>query len=165
MFKYNFVKTREYIFIILTATIFLFKSTSDLSSKENLFVVKDVQIEDSFDVNFSRDKLIDKALKKSFAKLLSNILIQDDIKKLKKTKLSQIKKLVFNFKISDEKFLNNKYIGTFHVTYDDFKIKEFLRKKIYHFLHPKAQRLYFFQYSLLKMKSKFLMKTFFTPIG
>ena len=66
MSKYLISSIKEYIFIILTATIFLFKSTSDLSSKENLFVVKDVQIEDSFDVNFSRDKLIDKALKKSF---------------------------------------------------------------------------------------------------
>ena len=160
MFKYNFVKTREYIFIILTATIFLFKSTSDLNSKENLFVVKDVQIEDSFDVNFSRDKLIDKALKKSFAKLLSNILIQDDIKKLKKTKLSQIKKLVFNFKISDEKFLNNKYIGTFHVTYDDFKIKEFLRKKNISFFAPKSTTVVFFPILFIKNEIKIFNENF-----
>ena len=73
MFKFNKVKIKEYIFIILTATIFFLYSICSLSAKENIFIVKDIQVEGPYNINFSRDRFIDMAIKKSFKKLLSNI--------------------------------------------------------------------------------------------
>ena len=64
MFKFNKVKIKEYIFIILTATIFFLHSICSLGAKENIFIVKDIQVEGSYNVNFSRDRFIDKAIKK-----------------------------------------------------------------------------------------------------
>ena len=82
MFKYNLIKIKEYILIFLTATIFLFNSTSELRSKENIFFTENIQVEGIFDVNFSRKKFIDKAFRKSFKKLLSNILLSKDVDQL-----------------------------------------------------------------------------------
>ena len=79
MFKFNKVKIKEYIFIILTATIFFLHPMHSLGAKENIFIVKDIQVEGSYNINFSRDRFIDKAIKKSFKKLLSNILLLDDM--------------------------------------------------------------------------------------
>ena len=122
MFKYKLIKIREYIFIILTATIFFFSSTAEPNAKENIFIVDDIKIEEAFDVNFSREKFINKAFRKSFNKLLSNILLREDINKLKKLKLKQIKNLIYSFKILDERFKDGKYSARYVVTYNDFKI-------------------------------------------
>ena len=69
MFKFNKVKIKEYIFIILTATIFFLQPICGLSAKENIFIVKDIKVEGSYNINFSREKFIDRAIKKSFTKL------------------------------------------------------------------------------------------------
>jgi len=161
MFKYKLIKIREYILIILTATIFLFQSISDLGAKENIFVVEDVRIEGSFDVNFSRDKLIDRALKKSFDKLLKNILLLEDYNKLKKFKLKEIKNLVYSFKILDERFKNNKYFATFEVIYNDIKIKELLSNKNISFFEPKNTTVVFFPILFVQNEIKIFNENFF----
>ena len=91
MFKYYLIQIREYILIILAATIFFFYLIVDLNAKENIFIVKDIQVEGSYNINFSRDRFIDKAIKKSFKKLLSNILLLEDMNKLENTNLNEIK--------------------------------------------------------------------------
>ena len=42
-------------------------------------------------INFSREKFIDRAIKKSFTKLLSNILLLEDLNKLESVGLFDIK--------------------------------------------------------------------------
>ena len=95
LLKYLKSSLKEYIFIILTATIFFLHSICSLGAKENIFIVKDIQVEGSYNINFSRDRVIDKAIKKSFKKLLSNILLLEDINKLENTNLNEIKVLIY----------------------------------------------------------------------
>ena len=161
MFKYKFIKIREYIFIILTATIFFFSSTAGPNAKENIFIVDDIKIEEAFDVNFSREKFINKAFKKSFNKLLSNILLREDIDKLKKLKLKQIKNLIYSFKILDEKFKDGKYSARYVVTYDDFKIKKLLNEKNISFYDPKNTTLIFFPIIFINDEVKIFGENFF----
>ena len=52
-----------------------------------------MEIEGNIDLNFSRDKYIDAAIKESFQMLMSKILVSSDLDKLKNIKL-KIKFLV-----------------------------------------------------------------------
>jgi len=144
MFKFNKVKIKEYIFIILTATIFFLHSICSVGAKENIFIVKDIQVEGSYNINFSRDRFIDKAIKKSFKKLLSNILLLEDMNKLENTNLNEIKVLIYSFKILDEYFKNNKYSATFEILYNDNKIKKLLSEKNISYYDPRNTTIVFF---------------------
>ena len=144
MFKFNKVKIKEYIFIILTATIFFLYPIPSLGAKENIFIVKDIQVEGSYSINFSRDRFIDKAIKKSFKKLLSNILLLEDMNKLENTNLNEIKVLIYSFKILDEYFKNNKYSATFEILYNDNKIKKLLSEKNISYYDPRNTTIVFF---------------------
>ena len=62
-FNYKFItlRFREYIFIFLTATIFSLIFISKSPAEENVFVIEDIQVNGSIDLNFTRDKYINKA--------------------------------------------------------------------------------------------------------
>ena len=64
----NYLKNRlrEYIFIILTATIFSVAFFSKSFSSENVFIIDKVEVTGNFDTNFSRKNYIDKAFSDSF---------------------------------------------------------------------------------------------------
>ena len=81
MYKYFRIKLREYILIILTATIFSIISFSKSFSKENVFVIDDVKIETQMSIDFSREKYINKAFLYSFDMLMSKILLTEDLNK------------------------------------------------------------------------------------
>ena len=161
MFKYNLIKTREYILIFLIIVTFFFQSSLQLKAKENIFIVEDIQIEGFYDLNFSREKFIDKAFKKSFNKLLMNILLIEDVKKLDNLSLNQIKNLVYSFKILDEKFQNNKYFATFEVLYNDTKIKKLLSEKNILFYDPKNTVLVFFPILFIENEIIIFSENFF----
>ena len=83
MYKYLIVKLRDYIFIILTATIFLFFAQAPSLSEKNVFIIENVNVKDKMDINFSRDKYIDKGFTKSFNILMSKVLLSKDFDKIK----------------------------------------------------------------------------------
>ena len=70
MSKYLIARLRKYIFIILTATIFSLITFSKSFSEENVFIINNVKVEGAIDVNFSRDKYINKVFLKSFKIIL-----------------------------------------------------------------------------------------------
>ena len=84
MFKYLINKFREYIFIILTATILLFISSLKSFSEDNIFVIDNVEVNGTIDLNFSRDKYVNQAFLKSFDMLTSRILLSRDLNKILK---------------------------------------------------------------------------------
>ena len=68
-------KVKEYIFIILTATILLIVPFTKSYSEEKVFSITNLKIQATVDLNFSRDKYIKSALHKSFDLLMSKILL------------------------------------------------------------------------------------------
>jgi len=144
MFKYFIVKFKEYIFIILTATIFLIVSFSKSFSSENVFVIDNVKIEAQMGTNFSREKYINKAFLYSFDLLVSKILLTEDLNKLNNIKLNQIKVLVNSFQIIEETYQQDMYKATFRVFYNDRKVKKFLVQKNISFSEPKKISAVFF---------------------
>ena len=102
MFKYLTLYKTEYIFIILTATIFLLIASSKSISEENVFVVDNVEVEGKINLNFTRDKYIEKAFADSFEMLISKILLSKDFQKIKNIKIDKIKSLIESFQILNQ---------------------------------------------------------------
>ena len=78
LLKYITTLLRGYIFIFLTATIFLIISLTKSYSVENVFTINNVEIKETIDLNFSREKYLDKAFRNSFKILMNKILLTRD---------------------------------------------------------------------------------------
>ena len=100
----NLKVKREYIFIFLTATIFSFSIITKALSNESTFIVNNVEVSGSVDINFSREKYINKALLNSFDLLMSKILVFKDLSKVNNIKLREIKNLIKSFQILEESY-------------------------------------------------------------
>ena len=138
MLKHLIIKLREYIFIILTATIFSLIIFSKSFSEENVFIVDNVKVEGNIDVNFSRSKYIDKAFLNSFEILMSKILVSSDLNKVSDTKINKVKNLISSFQILEETYRHDEYKAIFKIFYNDVKIKKLLRRKNISFSQPKS---------------------------
>ena len=95
---------REYIFIFLTATIFLFSTFTKSFSEENIFTINNVEIKGVLDLNFSREKYLNKAFSSSFEILMRKILLTRDLEKIDNIKLKEIINLIGSFQILEESF-------------------------------------------------------------
>ena len=107
--KYQKFLRREYIFIFLTATIFLFTISSKSLSEENVFTVNNVNVEGIVDTNFSREKYLNKAFIDSFDNLMKKIILSRDLNKIKDIKLKEIKNLISSFQILEESYSQDNY--------------------------------------------------------
>ena len=69
----NYIKTRirDYIFLILTATILLIFLEKKSFSQENIFIIDEVEVSGRISTDFNREKFINKAFKDSY-KISSN---------------------------------------------------------------------------------------------
>ena len=128
---------RQYIFIISAATILLIVPYSKSFSEENIFVVDKVKVEGKVDINYSRNKYINKAFTESFEILMSKILVSSDLDKIKNIKLNKIKDLINSFQIIEEKYVKGKHEATFKIFYNERKIKNFLANKNISFSQPR----------------------------
>ena len=137
MFKYLIIKVREYIFIFLTATIFLLISFTKSFSEENVFILDNIEVKGTIDLNFSRNKYINRAFLDSFEILMSKILISSDYNKINNIKLDKIKNLIRSFQILEETYQKDEYKALFKVFYNEVKVKKFLNSRNISFSQPK----------------------------
>ena len=141
----NLITTlREYIFVILTVTIFSLISFSKSFSEENVFIIDNVKVQGAIDVNFSRDKYINKAFLVSFEILMFRILLSKDLTKISNIKLDKIRNLIDSFQILEETYQKNEYKATFKIFYNDNKVKKLLAEKNISFSQPKNISAVFF---------------------
>ena len=141
----NLITTlREYIFVILTTAIFSLIPFSKSFSEENVFIIGNVKVQGEIDVNFSRDKYINKAFIDSFEILISRILLSKDLTKISSIKLDKIKNLIGSFQILEESYQKNEYKATFKIFYNDNKVKKLLAEKNISFSQPKNISAVFF---------------------
>ena len=159
----NFItgKVKEYIFIILTATILLTTSHTKSYSEEKVFTVNNVIIEGNIDLNFSREKYIKKALDQSFELLMSKILLTSDIKKIKNLKKDKAASLINSFQILEEEYSKNKYSITLKVNYSEDKVKKLLSEKNVSFSNPQKISSIFFPILIVDDEVKGFDKNFF----
>lgn len=118
---------KVYIFFISLVLFIIFFSTTFLQA--NSFKVSDIEISSPFELNFNKNKVIDRGFKTSFSNLLSMITTSGDKHKIKDITIRQVKSMIDSFIISDEKFVNNEYFAKLETTFNKRKILNFLEKR------------------------------------
>jgi len=142
--KHLVILFREYIFIFLTATIFLVTIYEKSFSEENVFTINNVEVKGKIDLNFSRDKYLNKAFLDSFEILMEKILLARDLNKINDIKLKQIKNLINSFQIIEESYSKNEYKAKIIISYNDVKIKKLLGRKNISFSQPENISVLFY---------------------
>jgi len=161
LLKYLVAFLREYIFIFFTATIFLFILFTKSFSEENVFTINNVTVKGKIDLNFSREKYINKAFLNSFEILMNKILLSRDLTKMNNIKLKQIKSLINHFQILEESYRKDEYKAKIKIFYSDVKIKKFLRQKNISFSQPENISAVFFPVFFINDEMQNLNDNFF----
>ncbi len=125
-FKKN-ISSCLYIFFIFLTFNFIEFSTKQVLAKT--FVVSKIEVEEKYNLNFNKLKVIDRGFKKAFEDISQMILERKDLDKIKNTPINDIKKLIENFSILDEKFINQKYKSIMEVEFNRKKLIKFLDSK------------------------------------
>jgi len=159
--KYFKIFLREYIFIFLTATLFIFFSSTKSFSEENIFTISNVEVKGSVDLNFSRDKYLNKAFIESFKILTKKILLRRDLEKVSNLNLNKIKKLIKSFQILEESYSKNEYKINVKIFYNESRIKQFLRQKNISISQPENVSAVFFPILYINNEIQTLNENFF----
>ena len=130
-----------YIFFIFLTFNFLEFSTNTVYAKT--FVVSKIEVEEKYNLNFNKYKVIDRGFKKAFQDLSKMILEGKDINKIANTSIEDIKKIVENFSILEEKFINQKYKSIMEVEFNRKKLIKFLDTKNITLSLPKKINVFF----------------------
>jgi len=144
LLKYLIELLKKCVFIFLTVAVLLFIFYTKSFSEENVFTINTVTVKGKIDLNFSREKYINKAFLNSFEILMNKILLSRDFTKINNIKLEQIKSLINSFKILEESYRNDEYTAKFRIFYNDLKVKKFLSKKNISFSQPEIISAVFF---------------------
>ena len=114
------------LIFICSILIILFKTETVLSDN-NIFNVNNIEI--SKETSKNKEKLISDAFKKAFDELINRLLLEEDYKRISKTNLEQIRKLISYYQIISEdenKENNNAKINVF---FDKDKMHDFFHGK------------------------------------
>ena len=131
---------RLYIFFTSIVLFIIIFSTSILYA--NAFKISDIEISSPFELDFNKNRVIDKGFKASFNNLISMITTSGDGDRIRNTSFEEIKGMIDSFTISNEKFINNEYFAKLETTFNKKKILSFLEKKIYFHLYPLEIKFY-----------------------
>ena len=124
--KIIFSLRKTYIFFFITV---LFLNFATLDIKASIFKVNDIEISEPFESKFNKYSVIDKAFVEAFNQLSKMIVLSDQTKKIKNTKISEIKNLIDSFNIRNEKFIQNSYSANFEVNFNKQNTLLFFEKK------------------------------------
>ena len=116
-----------YIFFLILVCIFSKFSTNFVYGKN--LTIFNVEVKENYDLNFNKSKVIDKAFIKAYKILIYKIIEKKDRPKIEKATIKEIKYLVDNFSIVNEKFINNEYQSEFEVQFNRKKILKFVENK------------------------------------
>ncbi len=130
-----------YIFFLFLTCNFIEFSTNKVFAKT--FVVSKIEVEEKYNLSFNKLKVIDRGFKEAFKDLSQMILEEKDQHIIISTSIEDIKKLVENFSILDEKFINKKYKGTIEVEFNRKKLINFLNSQNISLSLPKKVNVFF----------------------
>ncbi len=123
----NKINIYLYFFFLLFILVFIKFSTAIVLADN--YIVKNIKIKEQYDINFNKDKVINKGFEKGFKTLISKIVESKDKKLFKDIPNNKISSLIDNFSITNEKFVNNNYEVDFEVKFDKKKLLSFIREK------------------------------------
>lgn len=119
---------KKKIFFFLIILLFLSK-TQNIFSNEDTFTVDNIVIEGNINQINNKNKYINIAFRKSFQKLITNIIKLEDQKKILSTDTETIKSFVQNYRIIEEEIFQDKYKMKLSVSFKERSINEFFNNK------------------------------------
>ena len=122
-------KIYSYLYILFLFLFFNFSEFSTNKSYSKNFVIYDVEVEEKYNLNFDKSKVIDKGFLKAFNVLIRKILEKKDQKKIINISIQDVKYLIENFSILNETFINQNYQIVLEVQFNRNKIIKFLDQK------------------------------------
>ena len=122
-------KIYNYLYIFFLVLIIIFSEFSTNFAKAKNFVINDIEIQEEYDLNFDKIKVVDKAFKKAFEILISKILQSENKSILRSINLNQIKSFVESFSIREEKFVDNNYQAKINVDFNKKDLVNYLNSK------------------------------------
>ena len=117
------------LYIIFFSFVLFINIIFSTSLNASLFKISDLEISEPFELNFNKEKVIEKGFIEAFHELISMITTSGDKKKIVDTEIMIIKGLIDSFTMSNERFINNKYYVNFDVNFNKKNILGFLEKK------------------------------------
>ena len=127
-FIFQFYKlTNLYNFFLFLALLNIFFSTGNIHAKT--FSVDEVEISTPFEINFSKNEIIDAGFVKAFDELILSIAQSKDQIKLKNTSINLIKSMIETFSIKEEKFVDEIYYLKLNVSFNKKNVFNLLESK------------------------------------
>ena len=96
-------KIYNYLYIFFLVLIIVISEFSTNFAKAKTFVINDIEIQEKYDLNFNKIKVVDKAFKKAFEILISKILQSENKSILRSIDINQIKSFVEGFSLNGGK--------------------------------------------------------------
>ena len=152
-FKFNFNKL--YIHLWVLALLNIFFSTDYIHAKT--FSIDDLEISTPFEINFNKDRIIDKGFVQAFDELILSIVQTKDQKKLSKISVSRIKAMIETFSIKEEKFVDEIYYLTLKVSFNKKSIFNLLESKNIFPSLPIKKNIFFIPIIVDENKDEILM--------
>ena len=121
-------------------TLFKIFFSTAISYAES-FDIKNIEISQKFNMNFQKIDVLDEGFKIAYHNLILSITKSTDQDKLKNLQLFNIKTMIDNFSIKEEKFIDNIYYVNLDVS---FNKKIFFSRKKY-FPSQQRKKFYLFQ--------------------
>tara|TARA_Y100000590_G_C15594042_1_gene967265 strand:+ start:40 stop:1113 length:1074 start_codon:yes stop_codon:yes gene_type:complete len=151
----------NYIIIIFTSFVFIFISFTKCFGEENVFTINKVEVKGGIDLNFSREKYLNKAFLISFNTLMNKILLTRDLEKVGNINLQDIKNLIKNFQVTEESFSQNIYQAKIKIIFNEIKTKKFLARKNISFSQPENISAVFYPLLYINDEIQEFNKNFF----
>ena len=139
--KILLIKSILYPIIFILALLKIFFSTT--FSHAESFDIRNIEISKQFNMNFQRADALDEGFKIAYHNLILNITKSKDQFELKNLSLIDIKTMIDNFSIKEEKFIDNIYYVNLDVSFNKKKIFSFLEKKNIFPSQPKKKKVLF----------------------
>ena len=108
----------------------------------NSYKVSDIEISEPYNLNFSKEKVIDVAFKNAFEELIFTLLTSENYYLNKDVNIKIIKSLIDSFSIVDEKFIDKKYIANFDVNFNKKEVLNYLYKNNIYASIPQKKKLF-----------------------
>ena len=140
MFKNKINKLSFYILFLIIFIIFIKFSTGKVLA--NSYKVSDIEISEPYNLNFSKEKVIDVAFKNAFEELIFTLLTSEYYYLNKDVNIKIIKSLIDSFSIVDEKFIDKKYIANFDVNFNKKEVLNYLYKNNIYASIPQKKKLF-----------------------
>ena len=139
----SFKNNKKYTYIAFIVFILNLMHFSTCKVLASIYKINNISITETYDLNFDKSKVIDKAFDKAFSQLLNKTIKSEDITKVLNFKIHEVKKIIDSFEIVEENFTDNNYSSVINVSFHKKKFLKFIERKDIFSSIPKSKKIFF----------------------